>query len=235
MKEKKVRKKRKLRIRNFFLVCVLLLLFSLFGFYLYRLPIKNIIIIGTTYLTDQEIIETAGIKNYPAIFQTSSKKMSQNLQTLDFVKSVKIHKNIFGRLTIEIEEEMPLFYNRNKEKLVFASGKEISSQQLHGVPVLINYVPNEIYERLLKEMKNTQIDVLKLVSEIEYQPWKSEDVIIDDTRFFLRMNDGNVVYVNLINFDKLNNYMTIYSTLGDAKGTLQLDSSLGNGITFSPF
>ena len=84
-------------------------------------------------------------------------------------------------------------------------------------------------------MEGMNLDVLRLISEIEYQPWKSEDIIVDDTRFFLRMNDGNVIYVNLINWDKLDNYMTIYSTLGGSKGVLQLDSSLGNGITFTPF
>ena len=103
------------------------------------------------------------------------------------------------------------------------------------MPIVVNYVPDSIYTRLLKEMKDMDENVLGLISEIEYQPWKSDDVIIDDTRFFLRMNDGNEVYVNLINWEKMNNYMTIYSTLGSSKGVLQLDSSLGNGITFTPF
>ena len=199
------------------------------------MPIQNIIIHGNSYLSDYDIIETAGIKNYPPIFQMNRRSLIEKIKELDFVNSVQIHRNLLGRLEIFIEEEKPLFYSRNQERLVFASGKEIVSQELKGVPILINYVPDEIYKRLLKEMEQTDVDVLRLISEIEYQPWKSEDVVIDDTRFYLRMNDGNVVYVNLINFEKLNNYMTIYSTIGDKKGTLQLDSSLGNGITFAPF
>ncbi len=235
MKEKKTKTKRKLRLHNFFRICFVLALFFVLGCYFYFLPIKNIVITGTNYITDNEIIDVAGIKNYPPLFQTSSRKLIQDIETLDFVSSVKIHKSVFGRLTIEVFEEKPLFYSRNSEKLIFASGKEIISQELKGVAVLVNYVPNEIYERLLKEMDATNSDVLKMISEIEYQPWMSDDVVIDDTRFFLRMNDGNVVYVNLINFEKLNNYMTIYSTLGENSGILQLDSSLGNGITFAPF
>ena len=111
----------------------------------------------------------------------------------------------------------------------------IDSQELQGVPILVNYVPDELYERMVSQIRKMDSQVLHLISEIEYQPWKSGDVTIDDTRFVLRMNDGNLVYVNLINWDKLNNYMTIYSTLNNAKGVLQLDSSLGNGITFTPF
>ena len=229
------KKKRKLKLRNFLFLCLFFFLFCGFCFYLYELPIKRIVIIGNQLVSDYEIIETAGIKNYPSIFRTSSRKMMQSLKELDAIETVKIRKNILGTITFQIKEEVPLFYYRNRERLVFASGKEIISQELNGVPILINYVPSDLFERLLKEMKETDQNVLKLISEIEYQPWKSEDVVIDDTRFFLRMNDGNVVYVNLINFDKLNNYMTVYSTLGDKPGTLQLDSSLGNGITFTPF
>jgi len=235
MKKKTSKTKRKLKLRNFFLLCSFLVLFFGIFFYMKNLPIRNIIILGNTYLSDQEIIEVAGIKHYPKLFEVRSKTIREDLLKLDYVSSVQVHKNLLGRITIEIIEEVPAFYNRNREKLVFLSGKEISSQELHGVPILINYVPDEIYERMLKCLNDTNYDVLKLISEIEYQPWKSDDVMIDDTRFYLRMNDGNVVYVNLINWDKLNNYMTIYSTLGSSKGTLQLDSSLGNGITFTPF
>lgn len=235
MKQGRKKIKRKLKLQNFLLFCFFLFLFSMFFFYLYQLPIKNIIITGTNYLSDQEIIETADVRNYPPIFQTSTKGMKEKILMIPYVESVKIKKNIWGRLTFEIKEEVPLFYNRFNEGLVFASGKMEKSQELKGVPVLVNYVPDELGKRLIHEMGKMNQDVLALISEIEYQPWKSDDIIVDDTRFFLRMNDGNVIYVNLINWDKLNNYMTIYSTLGDAKGTLQLDSSLGNGITFTPF
>ncbi len=232
---KKVKTKRKLKLRNFILLSFVFAFFCLFFLYCYTLPIKNIVIIGNHYISDYEIILACDIKDYPAIFRLSRRKMKEELSRLDYLKDYQIHRNLLGRFTIQIEEEIPLFYNRNKEKLIFESGKEITTQEIKGVPILINYVPDDLYERLLKEIKETNQDVLKLISEIEYSPWKTESVMIDDTRFFLRMNDGNVVYVNLINFEKLNNYMTIYSTLGNSKGILQLDSSLGNGITFSPF
>lgn len=235
MKKSKVIRKRKIKFRNLFFLCSFFLCVLGIGLYIYKMPMKNIIITGTTYVTDQEIIEQAGIKNYPPLFQISRKLIKESLLEIDFIKDVKVKRNLFGVLSIEVVEEIPLFYNRNNEKLIFKSGKEIATQDLKGCAILVNFVPDEIYQRLLKEMAKTDISVLKLISEMEYQPWKSEDVMIDDTRFFFRMNDGNVLYVNLINFDKLNNYMTIYSELGDEKGILQLDSSLGNGITFTPY
>lgn len=235
MSAEKRKVKRKLKLYNFLLFSVFLFFFCGAIYYLYQLPIKNIIIRGTNYLSDQEIIEVAGIRNYPKIFQTRTKDMKNKLLEIAYIKDVQIKKNIWGRITFIIQEETPIFYNRGNEELVFSSGKVVLSQELHGVPILINYVPDELYHRLILEMEGMNLDVLRLISEIEYQPWKSDDIIVDDTRFFLRMNDGNVIYVNLINWDKLDNYMTIYSTLGGSKGVLQLDSSLGNGITFTPF
>lgn len=233
--EKKVKIKRRLKLKNVVVLGLFFLLFLCFGFYLYTLPIKNILITGTNYLSDYDIITSCDLKDYPPLFRLSYKKIKEGMEALSLVEDYHLHRSIFGTLTISITEEVPLFYNRNSEKLIMASGKEMTTQDIHGAPILVNYVPDEIYKRLLEEMKKTNLDVLKLISEIEYQPWKSDDVVIDNTRFYLRMNDGNTVYVNLINFDKLNNYMTIYSTLGDKKGVLQLDSSLGNGITFRPF
>lgn len=235
MKEKESKVKRKLKFYNFVILCFVFFFIIGIWYYLYQLPMKQILISGTHYLSDHDIIMAAEIKNYPKLFQLNRKQLKNKILSLDFVENVTIHKSIFGILSLEINEEVPVFYYRNREALIFLSGKEISSQELEGLPILTNYVPDEIYQRLLKEMKDIPPDVLKLISEIEYQPWKSEDIVIDDTRFFLRMNDGNHVYVNLINWEKLNNYMTIYSTLSSDKGTLQLDSSLGNGITFTPF
>ncbi len=235
MKKEQKKRKRRLKRKNIFLTLFFLFLFFVFGYYFYTLPIRTILITGTKHLSDQEIIEVVGIKEYPPLFRVSSYKMRKKILELSYVQDVKIKKDLFGRLTISILEEVPIFYNRNNHKLVFASGKEIESQTLYGVPVLTNYVPDEIYQRMKVEINEMNQDVLEMISEIEYQPWRSDDVMIDDTRFFLRMNDGNVIYVNLINWDKLDTYMTIYSSLGTAKGTLQLDSSLGNGITFTPF
>ena len=78
-------------------------------------------------------------------------------------------------------------------------------------------------ERFIKELERVSNENLMLISEIEYAPSRSGEIVIDDTRFLLRMNDGNEVYINLINIDRLNTYPLIYS-LFDEKGILELDS-----------
>ncbi len=68
-----------------------------------------------------------------------------------------------------------------------------------------------------------------MISEIEYSVEKYNDKVVDEERFLLRMIDGNTIYVNLVNIEKLNKYQEIYAALQD-KGTLYLDSSSKNYV-----
>ena len=65
--QKKV--KRKLNIKAFLVLLLLLYLIGTFLYTFYNQPIKNIYIKNTNILSDNEIIEIAGIKDYPAIFK----------------------------------------------------------------------------------------------------------------------------------------------------------------------
>ncbi len=234
MKKKKKVIKRHFKWKVFLKIFILLFFVGLMIFLLFQIRTSRIIITGNTLVSDNEIIITSGFKNYPYLFRESTKDIKKRLQTISLIDSVDIHKSILGTLRIDVTEANPLFYNRNNNKLVLANKKEIDSENLYGVPTLINYVPDTYYERFIEELIEIDTNVLSLISEIEYQPWKSNDVTIDDTRFFLRMSDGNHVYVNLINLSKLNNYIEIYASLEGKSGTLYLDSS-SDKISFSEF
>ena len=231
MKKKKVIKRKikwKVLLKIFFLIFGVGLLF----FYLMNVKTKHIVISGNSLVSDNEIIITAGFKNYPYLFRVSNKEIKERLESIPLLKNIKVQKSLLGTLTIFVEETKPLFYNRNNDRLVLSDGKEVTSAILDGVPTLINYVPDTLYDRLVEELASIDKNVLTLISEIEYQPWQSNDVMIDDTRFFLRMTDGNRVYVNLINLQKLNTYIEIFASLEDKKGILYLDSS-SDKISFS--
>lgn len=230
MKKKVI--KRRIKWKVILKIFFLLFLVALFFFYLFHVKTRHIVIIGNSYVSDHEIITTAGFKNYPYLFQVSNQEIKKRLLDLPFLNEVQIHKSLFGTLTLEVTEAKPLFYNRNNNKLVLSNAKEIDETDLDGVPTLINYVPDTLYTRLIDTLKKIDVNVVQLISEIEYQPWKSNDVMIDETRFFLRMNDGNSVYVNLINMEKLNTYIEIYASLEGKQGILYLDSS-SDKISFS--
>ena len=49
------------------------------------------------------------------------------------------------------------------------------------------------------------------------------------------MNDTNLVYVNTLNMKRLNDYKKVMGTIGDARGTLYLDSYNSNNSLFTQF
>lgn len=212
-----------LKIKPFLILLASVILIILSIIYLNQLRIKNIYIKGTSYLNDYEIINIARIKDYPKWLKYSSKTLERKIKNLALVDEVKVKKNILGKVTITIKEAIPLFYNRDLESYILSNGNETNEYAFTGVPFLVNIVPEKIYKRLIKELSKVNLASIQMISEIEYQPSKSGDVIIDDTRFLFRMNDGNQVYINLINIDRLDSYPLIYTILTE-KGVLELDS-----------
>ncbi len=232
---KKVKVK-KLSLKRVIILLLILYLVIYSLYYVFKMPIKNIYIKGTNLITDNEIISAAHIKNYPSIFKTTTLGLKKNIKKIPLVKDVKIRKSLLGKLTIEVEEYKILFYNLNNKKIVLDDEKEIDDTSSYkGVPTLINYVPDTIYAKLIKSLLKVDSDILSSISEIEYSPSKSNEEVIDDTRFILRMNDTNTVYANLINIKNLNHYDEIYSTLNNQKGYLYLDSSNEENFYFQNY
>ena len=62
-------KKKRLRIKAILKVLLFLVMISAFFLYKNNLDTKNIIINGNTKIKDVEIIETAGVQDYPKIFK----------------------------------------------------------------------------------------------------------------------------------------------------------------------
>ena len=236
MAELKRVKKRKLNLKAVIILLLIIYLIAMLLYTIFTMPIKNIIIKGTTLLTDNEIIEAAEIKEYPAIFSISKKKLEEKIATLELVENVEVKKTVTGKLTIEIKEAIPLFYNRNTNKVVLSSKKEVENKAKYlGIPTLINYVPIDILNDFIDALSEIDLDIIKMINEIEYDPDISNDITIDEYRFLLRMNDTNHVYVNIINMNRLNDYEEIFATVGDLHGTVYLDSYNADNIIFEAF
>lgn len=234
VKVKKV--KRKLNFKALIILLLILYLIVMLLYTFFTMPIKNIYIKGTNLLTDNDIITTAEIKDYPAIFKISKKSLENKISSLELVDDVTITKKLNGTLIIEIKEAIPLLYNRTTNKVVLNNGKEVEKNSKYlGIPTLINYVPTDIFKSFLDVLSEVDLDIIKMINEIEYDPDIREDITIDEYRFLLRMNDTNLVYVNIINMDRLNDYKEIFNTIGDLRGTVYLDSYNADNIIFEAF
>ena len=230
----KPKKKKKLKIRVVFIFLLLILLAVGISYSILHTPTKRIIVKGNVYTKESDIIIASGYSDYPYLYSKKTSDIKNDILKNPFITDVKINKTIFGELKINVVEAKPIFYSRHNNKLVLSNHKEVDFTNSYGVPSLINYVPDTLYERLIDEFANIDSNVITLINEIEYQPWKNENAMIDETRFLLRMNDGNHIYINLIHMQKLNNYIEIYASLEDKKGVLYLDSS-SDKISFSVF
>lgn len=240
MREKKGKKK-KVRLKGLLVVILIVYLIGTCLFYLWKTPVKKINIEGNYYLKDNYIIDYLDISN-KSVFKINSNKLKKKLLNLDLISDVKIKKNIFGNLDIEVIEDKILFYNWNNKQIVLSSGNTIVyNKDYLGIPSLINYVPDTIYQEFVQKLSTIDKETISYISEIEYSPSKYKDEISngtyeekigDDKRFIFRMNDGNIVYVNTINLGKFNGYLSIYekiiSKYGNVTGCLLLDSDSAN-------
>ena len=229
--------RRKLNVKA---LIVLILAFYLIGmvmYYLFTMPIKNIVINGNLHVMDNEIISSADLKEDPLLFWTSTKEIEAKIESLDLVKDAKIKKNLNGTITIQVTEETVLFYNKVSGKYVLSNASEVEMKDMNiGVPTLINDTPKEILEKLVKKMLPIDMEIICLISEIEYSPKVKNDIMIDEFLFTFRMNDGNRVLINLANFEKLGEYKRLFATIGEEeKGTFYLDGSIPDVVSFSSY
>ena len=222
--------KRRLNKKALVVIILILYLIIMIFYYCLNMPVKNIVISGNNLVKDSEIITQAGLSNYPKVFKISTSNIKNKLENMDLIDSVSVHKNFLGTVTIEINEAKILFLNQTNNLVVLSNGEEVENKNYLGIPILINYVPSDIYNNLIEKMSAIDIDIIQLISEIEYNPEIKDDVVINDSRFILKMNDGNTVYIDNVNFANLNMYKTIYSNL-DESGVIHLDSVYGGSDT----
>lgn len=222
--------KKKIRLSGVIFMLLTIYLLGMLLYYFITLPVKSINIKGNSLLTDSQIISESKIDYNNSIFKLSTNKIKNNLLKNPLVESVNISRNLKGTINIDIKESKILFYNILTKKLVLSNGKEMEDTGDYiGFPVLVNYVPSNIYKTLIKSLAKIDDSNYKMISEIEYSVEKYNDKVVDEERFLLRMIDGNTIYVNLVNIEKLNKYQEIYAALQD-KGTLYLDSSSKNYV-----
>lgn len=213
---KKKKGKRKISILKILILFLTIYLLITCIYKLVTMPIKNIYVIGNTCIKDKYIIEIAGLENYPPFFLTTSRNIYKKIKSDDLISDVKVKKTPFS-IYLYIEENIPLFYNKVSGKLVLKDGTNI--EKIYNAPTLNNYIPDTIYNNFIEKMGNIEIDILKRISEIEYKPNE-----VDTKRFYLLMNDGNIVYLTLDDFLKINNYIETLKTLNGSKGILYWDS-----------
>ena len=212
----KTKKRRKIRYKRILFVLFFLFLIIFLSIKFFNIRITNIYISGNNILTDQEVIDIAKVSDYPKSINNPTWTIEKRLESNILIKHAFVSKNK-GILKINIEENNPLFYDSIDSKTVLSDKSKIDIK--FDTPVLINTISSDIYDEFIDKMNDIDINILKKISEIKYDP---ND--IDNKRFLLTMVDGNYVYITINKFDLINNYISIIKNFNNKKGILYLDA-----------
>ncbi len=120
------RRKKKRKKKHYMLRLVLILLAAAAVFLLLRSPLFEISFIqveGNTLLSDEEIIELAGVKEGDNMFALSSRKVTGALEKNAYIASAKIDRQIPDTYVIKIEEKKPTLAVKYKEGYVILDEK----------------------------------------------------------------------------------------------------------------
>lgn len=212
------KRKRKLNKKRVFF-CLFFVFIVVFVIKILNTNITNIYISGNNYYSDQEIIDIAKLTKYPKSITNISYIIKKRLVKDKYILNAKIKKNVLlNKIYIEIEENYPLFYYLETNKTILCDGTKTDDMNIERI--LINLVPEKIYNELVEKTKEIKLDILNRVSEIKYEPNERYN-----DRFILYMTDGNYVSITLDKFTTLNKYLDIIKYIKpDAKGIIKLDS-----------
>lgn len=220
MTKKKVKfrvKKRKLKIGRILLCLLVLCLFVILFYFIRKLPIKNIYIVGNNIVPENEILDLSGVKNYPSFIDTSNSRIIKNIKSNEYIKNVKVEKKLWGKIYIYVEEKKVLCIYNNKLLLEDSSLLD-NIYNVYSYPTLISDI-TDVYDKFVGKFSKVNNETLYQISEIEYTPNE-----VDNERFSLMMDDGNLVYITLNRITKINKYNSIYSSMDGKKGIIYLDS-----------
>lgn len=216
---KKVKVKR-LKIGRVFIALLILILILIVIKAISSIPITNIYVSGNSILSDQEIIELASLEKYPSFTSFTTFSIEKKLEKNTYIKSATVKRKNLREIYISVLENKPIIYLDEEEKTVLLDGAKVDYK--YQVPVVLNYIPDTLYDKFINKISSLDNDVFNRISEIIYDP---NDVDIE--RFLFYMNDGNRVYLTLKTLNNLNNYFDIMKEVlakyDTDKGTLYLD------------
>lgn len=218
---KKVIKKKKLRLLPFLIFIIVIAIIVFTCLFILDTKVKNIIITGNEVLSDDEIIDLAGLTNYPSFYKTLNLTMKNNISENPLIKNVDINRSFYHVIEINVDEYEILYKREDNGKYVLENNKEItlSKRTPYTIPRLINEIPTNKLDIFIKYFKRIDLNIREKISEINYVPNE-----FDDDRFLLYMDDGNSVYMTITKFERLNYYNDVLPQLDGRKGILYLDS-----------
>lgn len=223
-------KQQRRRKANRRLIFLLVLFFALIVIVAYiQSPlsrVKAITVKGNEFYSSQEIIQKTGISKSTNIWTVKKSEIAANLERLPEIKTADVEMNWLNSIEIKITEHKKLAYLKKDSFYypVLENGAILENRKTGRVPInapiLIGFKEGTALKEMLKEMGKLPKVVLNSVSEIHYEPSKT-----DQFHITLFMNDGFEVSASIKSFSgKMAHYPSIISQLDPSKkGIIDLE------------
>jgi cell division protein FtsQ len=188
--------------------------------------VKAISVKGNEFYSSQEIIQKTGLSNQTNIWTVKKNAIATNLESLPEIKTVDVKMNWLNSIEIKVTEHKKLAYLKKDSFYypVLENGTILENRKTGRVPInapiLMGFKEGTVLKEMLTEMEKLPKVVLNSVSEIHYDPSKTDQFHI---RLF--MNDGFEVSASIKSFSgKMAHYPSIISQLDPGKkGIIDLE------------
>lgn len=188
--------------------------------------LSEIYVEGNKQLTDQQVKEKSTLETGEYIFAINKKQVVKALEKSTLIKKVKVTQPSMNNIELHIEEYETIGYQQKNGRYydVLENGILLQNQSRKfpiGNSLLFKGFKNgSLLKMLVKEINKLPDDVRESISEVIYEPTKT-----DKKHIHLYMNDGNQVEATIYGFaSKMKNYSEIVSQLREGqKGTVDLE------------
>ncbi|MDP4105642.1 MAG: FtsQ-type POTRA domain-containing protein [Bacillota bacterium] len=188
--------------------------------------VKAITVKGNEFYSSQEIIQKTGISKSTNIWTVKKGEIASNLERYPEIKTADVGMNWLNSIEIRITEYKKLAYLKKDSFYypVLENGAILENRKTGRVPInapiLIGFKEGTVLKEMLKEIGKLPKVVLNSVSEIHYEPSKT-----DQFHITLFMNDGFEVSASIKSFsEKMTHYPSIISQLDPGKkGIIDLE------------
>ena len=209
--------KKKIKLKSILVLLGIIIFIAVLVYLFLNIRIKNIYVRGINLIKEKDIITINNLYNYPKILDFNKDDFIKKVKKNPLVNDIQVSVSFFGKVVIDIDENIPIC--RKNNKIILSNGKIEDIDITKELPILTNEIDEDVYNEFIKKIVLIDKSIMSKISEIEYSP-----STIDKEKFLFLMNDGNMVYITLSKIDLVNNYNEIYPTLDGKKGILHLDS-----------
>ncbi|WP_391208398.1 cell division protein FtsQ/DivIB [Psychrobacillus sp. L4] len=195
--------------------------------------IQTIRVHGATLVSNEQYIKQSTLNLGDSMWGFRENQIAKLIEENEWVASAKVNRNWLTGVDINVKEYKKIGYEEkgNNLLIILENGKNIEAEgqvvPMDG-PIFSEFKDEKIRMRLIKELKNLNMEVLMTISQINYTPTENDAYSIQ-----VFMNDGNEVQAIIPSFSKkMKFYPSIVSQLDpDVKGIIDLEV----GSFFQPY